>query len=69
MTDDFHGIAISGPNSRELLSRLTREDVSSEAFKFRDIKDTFIGGVPALCVEFHLLESLAMRFMWLLSTN
>ena len=51
MTDDFHGIAISGPNSRELLSRLTREDVSSDAFKFRDIRDTFIGGVPALCVR------------------
>ena len=51
MTDDFHGIAISGPNSRELLSRLTREDVSSEVFKFRDIKDTFIAGVPALCTR------------------
>ncbi|MDC0910517.1 FAD-dependent oxidoreductase [Candidatus Pseudothioglobus singularis] len=51
MTDDFHGIAISGPNSRELLSRLTRENVSSEAFKFRDIRDTFVGGVPALCVR------------------
>ena len=51
MTDDFHGIAISGPNSRELLSRLTREDVSSEAFTFRDIRDTFVGGVPALCVR------------------
>lgn len=51
MTDDFHGIAISGPKSGELLSRLTREDVSSEVFKFRDIKDTFIGGVPTLCVR------------------
>ena len=51
MTDDFHGIAISGPNARELLTRLTREDVSSEAFKFRDIRDTFVGGVPALCVR------------------
>ena len=51
MTDDFHGIAISGPNSRELLSRLTREDVSSNGFKFRDIRDTFVGGVPALCVR------------------
>ena len=51
MTDDFHGIAISGPNSRELLTRLTREDVSSDAFKFRDIRDTFVGGVPALCVR------------------
>ena len=51
MTDDFHGIAISGPKSGALLARLTREDVSSEAFKFRDIRDTFIGGVPALCVR------------------
>ena len=51
MTDDFHGIAISGPKSGELLSRLSREDVSSEVFKFRDIRDTFIGGVPALCVR------------------
>ena len=51
MTDDFHGIAISGPNSRELLSRLTREDVSSDGFKFRDIRSTFVGGVPALCVR------------------
>ena len=51
VTEDFHGIAIAGPNSRELLSRLTREDVSSESFKFRDIRDTFIAAVPALCVR------------------
>jgi dimethylglycine dehydrogenase len=46
VSDDWHGIAISGPKSRELLSRLTRDDVSSEALKFRDIRDTFVGGVP-----------------------
>jgi dimethylglycine dehydrogenase len=51
MTDDFHGIAIAGPNSRELLSRLTREDISAEAFKFRDVRDTFIAGVPAICTR------------------
>jgi dimethylglycine dehydrogenase len=51
VTEDFHGIAIAGPNSRELLSRLTREDVSPESFKFRDIRDTFIADVPALCVR------------------
>lgn len=51
MTDDFHGIAIAGPNSRELLSRLTREDVGNEAFKFRDVRDTFIAGVPAICTR------------------
>jgi len=47
-SDDFHGFGISGPDSRELLSRLTRMDVSAEAFRFRDIRETFVAGVPAL---------------------
>ena len=32
-SDDIHGIAISGPNSRELLSRVTRDDVSGRGFQ------------------------------------
>ncbi|WP_374307949.1 FAD-dependent oxidoreductase [Dongia sp.] len=48
MTDDLHGIGISGPRSRELLSRLMREDVSNDALKFRDIRPTFVAGVPAI---------------------
>ena len=47
-SDDFHGIAISGPNSRKLLSRICRNDVSAEALKFRDVRETFVGGVPAI---------------------
>jgi dimethylglycine dehydrogenase len=47
-SDDLHGIAISGPNSRKLLSRICREDISNEALKFRDTRETFIGGVPAI---------------------
>ncbi|MDZ7827959.1 MAG: FAD-dependent oxidoreductase [Halofilum sp. (in: g-proteobacteria)] len=47
-SDHFHGFGISGPNSRELLSRLTRMDVSAEALRFRDIRETFVAGVPAL---------------------
>ena len=47
-SDDFHGIAISGPNSRELLSRICRDDVSAEVLKFRDTRETFVGGVPAI---------------------
>jgi dimethylglycine dehydrogenase len=43
----YHGIGLSGPNARELLSRITREDVSSEGLRFRDIRRTFIGTVPA----------------------
>lgn len=47
-SDAFHGIAISGPKSRELLARIVREDVSAEAMKFRDIRETFVAGVPAV---------------------
>ena len=48
VSDDWHGIALSGPKSRELLARITREDVSAEVFKFRDLRQTFVGGVPVI---------------------
>ena len=47
-TSDWHGIALSGPNSRALLSDITRDDVSAEAMKFRDMRQTFVGGVPVI---------------------
>jgi len=47
-SDDFHGIAISGPNSRKLLSKICRDDVSNETLKFRDTRETFVGGVPVI---------------------
>ena len=47
-SDDYHGLAISGPKSRELISRICRDDISNEGFKFRDIRETFVGGVPAI---------------------
>ena len=47
-TGDWHGIGLSGPKSRELLQRITRTDVSAEAFKFRDAVKTFVGGVPVV---------------------
>ena len=47
-SDEHHGIAISGPNSRLLLERITRLDVSKEALKFRDIRKTSVGDVPAI---------------------
>jgi dimethylglycine dehydrogenase len=48
VSDDWHGIALSGPKSRDLLQRITRDDVSGEAFKFRDLRQTFVGGVPVI---------------------
>jgi dimethylglycine dehydrogenase len=48
VSDDWHGIALSGPKSRDLLARITRDDVSAGALKFRDIRQTHVGGVPVI---------------------
>ncbi|RKF16264.1 FAD-dependent oxidoreductase [Roseovarius spongiae] len=48
VSDDWHGIALSGPKSRALLASITRHDVSAEAFKFRDLAQTYVGGVPVI---------------------
>ena len=44
---DLCGLSIAGPNSRELLSRLTNLDVSNEAMPFLTYKEMDIGLVPA----------------------
>ena len=51
VSDQWHGFALSGPRSRELLQRITREDVSAAAFRFRDVRRTFVGGVPVVLVR------------------
>ncbi len=48
LSDDWHGIALSGPNSRDVLKLLTRDDVSLENMKFRDSRETFVAGVPVI---------------------
>jgi len=47
VSNHYHGIAFSGPLSRDLLEQICREDVGPENLKFRDIRETFVGGVPA----------------------
>jgi dimethylglycine dehydrogenase len=46
VSDALHGVAISGPRSRELLARVTRMNVSPNAMMFRDARETFVCGVP-----------------------
>ena len=48
MSSRYHGIAIAGPQSRALLSEVTRDDVSGNAMRFMDIRKTYVAGVPAL---------------------
>jgi dimethylglycine dehydrogenase len=42
------GLSIAGPKSRELLQRLTDEDVSNAAFKFMDHRSMDIANLPAM---------------------
>ena len=34
-SDEFHGLSIAGPRSRELLQKIIRDDVSNTKLKFR----------------------------------
>jgi|TARA_B110000967_G_scaffold111946_1_gene114615 dimethylglycine dehydrogenase len=48
VSEDWHGIALSGPKSRALLQKIIREDIGAEAFNFRDLRQTFVAGVPVI---------------------
>ena len=51
VSDEWHGLALSGPNSRALLQRLCRDDLGAEAMRFRDLRRTVVGGVPVLLLR------------------
>ena len=61
-SDEFHGVAISGPNSRQLLARICRDDVSQAALKFRDFRRTSVGGVPVLLARVSYSGELGYEF-------
>ncbi len=46
MTAELTGLSVAGPKSRDLLARLTREDISNDAFKFMAFKETTLDRVP-----------------------
>ena len=47
-SDDYHGLAITGPKSRKLMQKIVRENISNEVFKFKEVKEMFVAGVPAI---------------------
>jgi dimethylglycine dehydrogenase len=51
VSDALHGVAIAGPRARDLLQRITRDDVSNMGLRFRDVRRTFVGGVPVVLVR------------------
>jgi len=48
ITDTHLGFAISGPNSRKLLQKLTSTDLSNEAFKFMSVAQIDVGFSSAI---------------------
>src|SRR3984885_945150 len=42
------GFSIAGPNSRQLVQRLVRDDLSAAAFKLFDVRSTAVGFAPAV---------------------
>jgi dimethylglycine dehydrogenase len=48
VSDRVTGFQIAGPKARDLLARMTRADVSAEAFKFMEAKQITVGMVDCL---------------------
>ena len=46
LTATLNGLSVAGPKSRELLSRVSHEDLSNEAFPFMSFKEASLGHVP-----------------------
>jgi dimethylglycine dehydrogenase len=42
------GLSIAGPKSRDVLGRLTDEDMSAQAFRFLDFRETHLANVPVM---------------------
>ncbi|MCP5073410.1 MAG: FAD-dependent oxidoreductase [Rhodobacteraceae bacterium] len=51
VTDDYCGFNVAGPKSRELLSRLTQEDLSNDSWKFMRSRKFTIAGIDAIGIR------------------
>jgi dimethylglycine dehydrogenase len=48
VSDERTGFQIAGPKARELLSRVSNEDLSNEAFPFMAVREMAVGGLDAI---------------------
>uniref|UniRef100_A0A673B321 Dimethylglycine dehydrogenase n=1 Tax=Sphaeramia orbicularis TaxID=375764 RepID=A0A673B321_9TELE len=51
VTDDIGVLGIAGPNSREVLQKLTNEDMSDAGFKFLHCKSIQLAGLPVRAIR------------------
>ncbi|HEY4344439.1 MAG TPA: FAD-dependent oxidoreductase [Parvibaculum sp.] len=51
VTSGYATLALMGPRARDVLSRVTRGDVSNEAFPFAHVREVVIAGAPVLALR------------------
>ena len=51
LTNDYTILVIAGPKSRELLSKVSRDDWSKEAFPWLSVKEAYLGIAPAVVMS------------------
>ena len=51
MTDDWGGLGLAGPLSRDILSKLVTDDMSDEAFPFLHSRSMCVAGVPTRVIR------------------
>ena len=51
VTSGYATLSLMGPHARDVLSRITRDDISNEAFPFGHVRGIVIAGAPSLALR------------------
>ena len=63
ITDDWMGFSVSGAASRRILGRMTRDDVSNEAFPFLTVRSMDVGAAQAVVGRLSLTGELGYEIV------
>lgn len=58
LSDDWMGFALSGPNSRKIISQLVSEDMSNQSFPFLSCREMEVTGTKAMVARISLTGEL-----------
>ncbi len=63
ITEGHMGFSVSGPRSREILERLTHDDISNEEFPFLSVREMDVGTSPAIVGRISLTGELGYEIV------
>ena len=58
------GLSIAGPNARDVLAKITHEDVSNEGLAFMDVQEMELGMAPVILGRVSFTGDLATKSGW-----